>query len=281
MPKLLVLSDLHLESNAFEPDAHAMAAADVVVLAGDIQPGDGGIRWAREVFGDKPIIYVAGNHEFYGGEWRETLDLMRETAKTCDVHFLENDTVTLAGVRFLGCTLWTDFAYFGTQNKAQLMRHAQLHFADYRAINAFSHAGLGRLTASMTWQRHQTSRAWLEAELPKGEPAHTVVVTHHYSHENSTAPRWRNDRMTAAFGSQLPPALLLQAGLWIHGHVHSSVDFRLGGQVQGIDRDVRVVCNPRGYPVTKRYTEVENPAFNAGLLMALLPDGNWAEFYEL
>lgn len=111
--KIMVLSDLHLESLTFEPDQEALRAADVIVLAGDIHPGVEDIVWARQTFEDKPVVYVAGNHEFYGGDWDQTLDQMRQTAKANDVHFLEDDCVTIAGVRFLGCTLWTDFAYFG------------------------------------------------------------------------------------------------------------------------------------------------------------------------
>jgi hypothetical protein len=44
--KLLVLSDLHLELAPFPPDPQAAAAVDVVVLAGDVDKGVNGIRWA-------------------------------------------------------------------------------------------------------------------------------------------------------------------------------------------------------------------------------------------
>lgn len=64
--KLLVLSDLHVEFAPFVPDRSAMSAADVVVLAADIHTGVQVMAWARQSFADKPIIYVAGNHEFYG-----------------------------------------------------------------------------------------------------------------------------------------------------------------------------------------------------------------------
>ncbi len=66
--KILILSDLHLGHHTFQTDVDGKridADADVVVLAGDIDDGLGGIRWARESFPDKPIVMVAGNHEFY------------------------------------------------------------------------------------------------------------------------------------------------------------------------------------------------------------------------
>lgn len=277
--KVLALSDLHLEFVVFEPVEEAVRAADVVVLAGDIHMGVDGIIWARQTFMDKPVVYVAGNHEFYGGDWEHTLDQMRQTAKANDVNFLEDDCVTIAGVRFLGCTLWTDFAYFSQYAIGKLMYEAQHNFSDFQAISYL--LPTNRLTARATLQRHQASRAWLETELPKGDPARTVVVTHHYPHKNSTAPKYAGDAMTAIFGSQLPESLLLQAGLWIHGHTHGSSDYRIDGQVNGVSRYVRVICNPRGYPRGFMPGDLENPNFKAGLLVTQLPDGNWAEFYEV
>ncbi|TKI18044.1 serine/threonine protein phosphatase, partial [Bacillus pumilus] len=54
--KIRVLSDLHLECD--EPDVIPHAAADLVVLAGDIHNHAEGIRWAAETFGsDTPIVY--------------------------------------------------------------------------------------------------------------------------------------------------------------------------------------------------------------------------------
>src|SRR3989442_5778678 len=107
--KLLVLSDLHLEFAAFELDRTAAEAADVVVLAGYIHQGTEGIGWARQTFPDKPIVYVAGNHEFYGHHWTRLLDELRLQAGAHGVHFLENESITVQGIRFLGCSLWTDF----------------------------------------------------------------------------------------------------------------------------------------------------------------------------
>lgn len=263
--KILVLSDLHLESTAFEPDGEAIKATDVIVLAGDIHPGDDGIRWARETFPGKPVIYVAGNHEFYGGDWNLTLKLMRETAKVNNVYFLENDSVMIGGVRFLGCTLWTDFEYFGKDQTIKAMNYANSNFLDYKAIEAAGHHG-NRLTAAMTLQRHRDSRAWLEAELPKGNPGLTVVVTHHYPHQNSTAPEFKDDPLTPVFGSKLPEKLLLQSAFWIHGHAHSSLNYRLAT----IGRVMHVVCNPRGY--SDDWTcGIENKQFEPGMLLEIFP----------
>ncbi len=260
--KILVLSDLHVEFSPFVPDPVAMAAADVVVLAGDINKAAYAAAWARRTFPNKPVVMVSGNHEFYTGDWDGTLNEMREAAMRHQVHFLENDSVTIDGVQFLGATLWTDFAYFGLHKIEAAMAEAERYMADYWEISG--------CTPLATIDRHVESRTWLERELSlPGEAANRVVVTHHYPHKKSTAAQYQNDLCTAAFGSQLQHDLIERAGLWIHGHTHSSHAYRVG--------NCRVVCNPRGYPFDMLKNNYENLNFNPRLLMEQTPNGQWAQ----
>jgi predicted phosphodiesterase len=265
--KLLLLSDLHLEFAPFTPEPPAAAAADVVVLTGDIHVGVKGIRWAAETFPGKPVIYVAGNHEFYGGHWDTTLAEMRAEAKALDVHFLEDDVIEIDGVRFLGCSLWTDFDYFkykGRERRRGAMIAAALGMNDFYLIAAEplhkGQRGTNRapLTVQHTLNRHQQSLAWLRQELSKGVPARTIVVVHHCPRAESVAPRWVDHSVTPCFASRLPTKVLLGAGLWVHGHTHDSHDYLVGNRT-------RVVCNPRGYPLPSGADE--NRAFNPGLLL--------------
>ena len=237
--KIYVLSDLHTECKPFLPDPQATEEAEVIVLAGDINPGLDGIIWAREAFTDKPIVYIAGNHEFYGQHWDDLLGQLRETARAHDIHFLENETAMIKGVRFLGCTLWTDFEFFEKSRRSQCMRAVENALADYDAIDAEflppdrvaailgtpcskkdEKSWSAKLTPFHTLERHQASRAWLQSEMVRGDPEKTVVVTHHYPHKNSTAVRYCKDLVTAGFGNSLPLDMLCQASLWIHGHLH-------------------------------------------------------------
>lgn len=273
MIKLLVYSDLHLEVSYFQPDYAAVKAADVVVLAGDIHQGVAGVVWARNTFLHKPVVYVAGNHEFFGvrQEWDRTLDELREAACIHDVHFLENSSVEIAGALFAGCTLWTDFAYFGADRVYEVRQQAESQFADYRAIAAESNIHTRRLTTDLSISRHQGSVAWLQRQLALSDPASTVVVTHHFPHHRSCPPRYATAPMTAAYGSNLETELITRAGLWIHGHVHHCVDYA----VESEGRRARVISNPMGYGPTRRYPQYENPNFNAGFLMEQLPDRSW------
>ncbi len=278
--KLYVLSDLHVEFAPFVPDLAAAEAADVVVLAGDIHTAALGMAWAREAFPAKPIIYVAGNHEFYKQHWDAHLVQLREQAELHGIYFLENEVVTIEGVRFLGATLWTDFEYFGASRRSQNMRLAENTLNDFRLIEVDPSPGstscvpipdppckdrARRLTPGHTLERYQQSLAWLRAELARGEPDRTVVVTHHFPNKKSCSPKWSNDPLTAIFGSRLPDDILLGARLWIHGHTHDSCDYRLGDS----RRSVRVVCNPRGYPVLWFKDEFENARFDPALLVEI------------
>jgi Icc-related predicted phosphoesterase len=258
--KLLIFSDLHLEMAPFTPPASAVRQADVIVLAGDIHPGTQGLAWAAQAFPGKPVVYVAGNHEFYDGHWDDTLTRLRAQARELGVHFLENDAVILGGVRFLGCSLWTDFEIDGAQQRDAAMQTALRSMMDYRLIRVDSVSDW--LTPQHTLERHRESRAWLERALADSSLP-TVVVTHHFPCPQSVVPWFAGDSLNPSYGSDLPQTLLTQAGLWIHGHAHDSLDYTVG---QGAN-PTRVLCNPRGYPQTMN--GFSNMEFDEGYLITL------------
>lgn len=103
--KLLILSDLHAELDTFEVAKDL--DYDVAVLAGDImEPGRAAASWLRDSarFGDKPIVQVAGNHEYYGATMEQEKIEMRRQADEHGIYFLDCDEVVIAGVRRLTMT---------------------------------------------------------------------------------------------------------------------------------------------------------------------------------
>ena len=100
--RIRVLSDLHREFGHVKlPEV----AADVVVLAGDIDRGTKGIAWARQAFPDVPVLYVAGNHEHYDERIGRLHEKLRDAAGGSNVRILENETFEVDGYRFFGATL--------------------------------------------------------------------------------------------------------------------------------------------------------------------------------
>lgn len=272
--KLLIYSDLHFEHSMFTPDPQVVQSADRVILAGDIYPGPRGAHLIRRVFPDKPILWVPGNHELYGGHWQRTLDLMRHAAVGHDIDLLDDDELEVNGIRFLGATLWTDFDYFGDELRTQAMSAAQECISDYWSIkygaltweqleqpNGIDMSRRGLLQPEHTRLKHLASRHWLEQMLAQGDRDTTVVVSHHFPHQKSCATIYGTDLTTAAFGSRLPEDLITRCKLWIHGHTHNSFDYL----VSDGSASTRVLCNPRGYPLSRG--GFENPKFNPGLLV--------------
>jgi len=231
--KIQVLSDLHLEMNSCE----VPVVGDVIVLAGDIDVGTEGIAWAKEQFAGRPVVYVAGNHEFYRRLFPDLLDELRAEADGSNVVFLENDAFVIGGVRFLGTTLWTDFTLNGHARQAINMAAAKHGINDFRAIKK---ATGELLRPADVAEAHRRSVQWLRARLSEAHEGPTVVVTHHVPCIMSTHPQNRFDPLTAAFVNNLENLILdHQPAIWISGYTHYCSDYRIG--------NTRLISNQRGY----------------------------------
>ena len=228
--KLQVVSDLHLE---FDPAWRLPATeADVLILAGDIHPGLHGMTSFSRL--GRPTIYVPGNHEFYGEHIDGLSAAMRLYAKPAKIHILNNDELVIDGVRFLGTTLWTDFRLFGIEALEEALLAADGQMNDYISIRN----GTGYITPQDTLMLHLDAVNWLEEKLEEYFPGPTVIVTHHAPHPGSQHPKYAGHILNSSFVSDLT-RLLGKAQLWIHGHIHCSLDYEVNG--------TRIICNPKGY----------------------------------
>ena len=245
--KLHILSDLHLEFERIDPPR---TDADVVVLAGDIHTGLRGLDWALEYFPDKPVVYVPGNHEYYGNKMPRLLEKMRLKAENTNVRILDNDAILIDNVQFLGCTLWSDFMLFGKEGFSLL--EAQSRMNDYSRIRFGPN--YRKLRAKDTQTLHMQSIRWLKAVINECMARTKVIITHHAPSMRSMPDKYALDPLTPAFVSNLD-SLMKESGaeLWIHGHTHESCDYRLGS--------TRVLSNPRGYP------DCQNRSFDGVLVV--------------
>lgn len=253
--KLQLLSDLHLESEAFDPAP--APGADLLVLAGDIDATWAG--YERFVGWPVPVLVVAGNHEFDGREIRDAWPRLHEHVARCGFTLLQRETtlVTAADgqrVRFVGATRWSDFDLFGAAQRERAMRAA----AYFMMLMAATRDG-APFDAAAVRDEGLACRAWLEsalAEPPRGRWDRTVVVTHFGPGLRSADPRYGAQPGTASF-CNADDDLIPRADLWLHGHLHCRHDWRVARPGR---RPARVVCNARGL-VGKGEAEGHDPLF--------------------
>lgn len=232
--KLNILSDLHVGFSAHDTPLND---ADLVVLAGFAPPRQAA-QWAMRL--TKPVVYVLGNHEFYGSSIEAATGELERLCAGTQVHVLDNDEVVIDGVRFLGTTLWTDFLLFGAGGeRAEAITLAQTRMRDFSRIRLDD--GTGALfTPADAAALFERNAEWLDRSLDTPHAGPTVVITHHAPSRQSIHPRFAGSPLNACFVSdaeRLVGADRVQC--WIHGHTHDSFDYVLKG--------TRVICNPRGY----------------------------------
>ncbi|HKT28509.1 metallophosphoesterase [Dyella sp.] len=233
--RLNILSDLHLRQGAFTPPR---TDADAVILAGDVARPEQAIAWARAF--RQPVIYVLGNHEFYGSSLPTALAELQNLAGGTGIRVLDRQALVLDGVRFLGATLWTDFMLAGEgAARERAIAEATRLVRDFSVIDSTENPGT-KFTPPESIRVFRQHAKWLRQELAEPFDGPTVVITHHAPSPRSVHPRFTGSPLNGAFVSDLEA---LMGGdrvvLWVHGHTHDSFDYTVRG--------TRVVCNPRGY----------------------------------
>jgi len=250
--KILLLSDIHTEftKNNFPTPK---TDAECIILAGDIGLGINNIllanKWQKEL--NIPIIIINGNHEYYNNSYYyndaehlnlnlvEMLQLKQSALCEKDVHFLENQAVVINDVRFLGCTLWTNFRTNPKLTRQQEMTETQHYLNDYAAIY-FNRSSM--LKPEHTLKVHEKSRRWLSAQLKKDFPSKTVIITHHAPTLEGVAPIFRGNK-NGGFCNKMDGFLKTHhdaIDLWCFGHTHFNIDTTIEG--------VRCCSNQCGYP---------------------------------
>lgn len=273
--RIQLVSDLHLEFYPSRDFALANAGADILVLAGDIGLAREFARYEtffRRVNDSFPLVLmVIGNHEHYQHIFGQTADIIGEQLDSwglANVHLLDvhrDPTFWHAGIAFWGSTLWTDCNHGDKATRHTLARSLN----DFRLIRYGNGQETSPLTPTNACQQFDATHEALGAFLAKRAPKRVIVITHHAPSFRSVAPQYAHDHeMNGGFASDMDSFIEghPEIELWLHGHMHSSVDYRL-------DRlgATRIVCNPAGYPVhgtRLAYTSpIENARFDPRLVI--------------
>jgi predicted phosphodiesterase len=241
--KLKVLSDLHLE-HFVACQVFNVGEGNVLILAGDILCAkhfktDGYLHAVYDRFlndcsnnYDK-VLYVMGNHEFYGYNYEGTKKKLKENLPH-NFHLLDNDTITINNWNFIGFTFWTDFR---NENAIEMME-AECNMNDYEVIRIGSKFRKMRADDTLTF--HKESKNYLLNQLQTLND-NVFVISHHAPSYQSVAAQFKNEA-NGAYVSNLDDLIINhpQIKYWVHGHTHTHFDYMIEG--------CRIICNPGGYP---------------------------------
>jgi len=287
--KIAIASDVHLEFGDLilknEENADVLILSGDICVAADFRESDAyGIVehgksqryydfFSRCAFEFPKVLYVAGNHEHYHGDFAETFRILRNyLGRIENLHILDKEHVVIDGVTFIGGTLWTDMnaqdsvtlAHIrGIMNDFRIIQNSAEMVSYKTMVNAYDgdgnvkldanglpiqkaefHKRPARFTPEDTVQDHKKMLEYIQVTtdmLGKNTNKY-VVVGHHAPSKASTHPRYQTEViMNGAYSSRLDQFILdnPQIKLWTHGHTHEEFDYMVG--------TTRVVCNPRGY----------------------------------
>lgn len=245
--KIAFVSDLHTEASGIDLNT---GNSDVLAAIGDIMAPRGrlrahdeheGVWWLRERVQDKPVLFVPGNHDYEGSKPLEALEAMRRSAEGSNIHVLWNESIDIEGVRFLGTPLWSN-PFQGREDNAIEIARAIEHGTDLNRV----YGDDGKpLPVQWIIDQHKQARRFLLDELTRDLHIPKVVLTHWAPSVRSQKTEFINEIMSGYWASDSEDLVVL-ANLWLHGHIHDTVDYRIGNDpARG-----HVMSNPRGWSKT-------------------------------
>ena len=256
---LQLLSDLHAEHYDYDiSDIVISHEADVVLLPGDIAVGyniEGVLVELAERYPHAIFLYVPGNHEYYGQEFDE-INAFLSTLRIPNVHVLLNGTFIKDNVRFIGATLWTDFALYEHSNRMpnreEALEVGKFSLNDFRLIGYHGN----RFDPIQSVYEFEKSYQFILDTLNTPFDGKNVVLTHHAPLARSIHEKYAPGQRVLDSYKRLPgentswkvnpcfasnhPELVRLADIWVHGHTHDSFKYNEG--------NCMVYANPRGYP---------------------------------
>lgn len=199
----------------------------------------------------RSVIIIPGNHSWYHsfGLWGKEKDFWSSKEIPANIAYLDDGTVTIDDVTFIGSCLWTDFR----KSDPASMRRAQEEMCDFSSIHvgyddtsgSCNRSDTACITPEETVVRHHISLEHLVKSMEASAGRKCVIITHHAPSTLSGADE------DPGYCTDLSDIILkYQPLIWCHGHVHCSSRYRIGA--------TEVICNPLGYHGAK-VNEVFNP----------------------
>jgi len=226
----------YLDKNSYRPDSIHFSFEDPRRLCTRFQR-----FFEEECAKYRTVVMVMGNHEHYKGQFEKTYNSIKDNMPD-NVHLLEQETLEIDGILFIGATMWTDC----NRGDALTMYHLKDGMNDYRIIKMKNGEIYHKLTPMRTYEEHIRTKQYFEVVLKNNQererPLPVVMVTHHAPSKLSIKPQYEGDHlMNGGYSSDLSEFILdhPEIRVWTHGHTHDDFKYQIG--------ETTVVCNPRGY----------------------------------
>lgn len=232
--KVQLVSDVHAEWHNDKGMRWANEfpiKGDVIVLAGDIVTYSCMVKVLSclcERAGDVDVLFVCGNHEYYGSERGRIHNKLQKLQKRySNFHWLHNRGVEIHGRRFLGTTLWWE----APASAPRAVVSFKTVWPDATDILGYKN-----------WIHEAATKArkflWTETQQDD------VIITHHapsvslWAKTRQHKEVW-HDKYYFWYASMDELILERQPSLWLYGHTHQPVDTVIG--------ETRIVHCPHGY----------------------------------
>lgn len=258
--KIRYASDLHVELNTTYYNVSEqdiinklnLEDIDLLILGGDTCEFPNNLKFCEHIMNLYPnlkIIEVAGNHLYYSCS--KYVMSMEEVNNACrdfsnkhpNYKFLENDSIVIDNIKFIGSTMWTKLGeHAGYQMKIQSSLN------DFRLIlnNKYN-----TITCSDIIKLHEKSIKFITKEINNCETEKCIVVTHH-------APFFEyHSCISHAFGIDLTTKLRRLKKFpdyWVYGHTHinkNTLLFNNRGMIQ-------CLSNQMGYEGESQWSDKFN-----------------------
>lgn len=229
-----LVSDLHIGINPlWIPSETKEDKNTVLVIAGDISPKlDRLNSWFIALLDQfKNVIVVLGNHDYWGGNVSLEVDKLRKLLPQ-ELIILENNTIVIENVKFVGATLWTDYH----KGDPLVMCRAIFDMNDYKFIRYG--ADYIKCLPKHLHAIHVKSKDYIFTNAVKDNPEQRVVVVTHMAPSQRSINRYYSDSNYYYF-SDLEQHFTDDIDYWMHGHTHSNSDYFVNS--------TNVIANPMGY----------------------------------